>query len=121
MDIDHIDGLTGIVIETVRSDKRYKTDLLACYIEGLELMIEMERTGSRESEVQRKKRLYSYLTKAIRAQSGMNRVEFSQWLGIPYRTMQEWEIGRRLMPDYLLRLIAYKVKNEQDAGRVASV
>ncbi|MBO4425504.1 MAG: transcriptional regulator [Clostridiales bacterium] len=49
----------------------------------------------------------------------MNRVQFAQWLGIPYRTMQEWEIGRRLMPDYLLRLIAYKVKNEQEAGRIA--
>ena len=25
----------------------------------------------------------------------MNRKEFSEWLGIPYRTMQEWELGRR--------------------------
>ena len=119
MNIDYVDGSTGIVFEMVRSDKRYKTDVVACYIEGLELVIEMERTDGRESEAQSKKRLYSYLTKAIRTQSGMNRVQFAQWLGIPYRTMQEWEIGRRLMPDYLLRLIAYKVKNEQEAGRIA--
>ena len=31
---------------------------------------------------------------------------------IPYRTMQEWELGRRVMPDYVLRLVAYKVANE---------
>ncbi|MBQ4190545.1 MAG: transcriptional regulator [Clostridiales bacterium] len=49
----------------------------------------------------------------------MNRVQFAMWLGIPYRTMQEWEIGRRLMPDYLLRLIAYKVNSEKRAGRLA--
>ena len=121
MNIDHIDESTGIVIETIRSDKRYKTDLIVCYIEGLELVIELERTDKIESEAECKKRIYSYLTKEIRAQSGMNRVEFSQWLGIPYRTMQEWEIGRRLMPDYLLRLIAYKVKNEKDAGNIAMI
>ncbi|MBR0435432.1 MAG: helix-turn-helix domain-containing protein [Lachnospiraceae bacterium] len=50
--------------------------------------------------------------KKIREHSGMSRKEFSEWLGIPYRTMQEWELGRRVMPEYLLRLIAYKVKNE---------
>ena len=118
MSIDYSDESTGIVIETVRADRRYKTNLVACYIEGLELMVEIERSDSKESEAQQKKRMYSYFTKEIRAQSGMNRVEFAQWLGIPYRTMQEWEIGRRLMPDYLLRLIAYKVKAEKEAGRL---
>ncbi|MBO4846959.1 MAG: transcriptional regulator [Lachnospiraceae bacterium] len=48
----------------------------------------------------------------IREKSGMNRKDFSIWLGIPYRTMQEWELGRRIMPEYVLRLIAYKVFNE---------
>ena len=49
-------------------------------------------------------------------QSGMNRKDFSDWLGIPYRTMQEWELGRRVMPEYVLRLIAYKVLNEKRKG-----
>lgn len=48
----------------------------------------------------------------IREESGMSRTDFASWLGIPYRTMQEWELGRRAMPEYLLRLIAYKVYNE---------
>ena len=47
----------------------------------------------------------------------MNRKDFSEWLGIPYRTMQEWELGRRMMPEYVLRLIAYKVANEKQKGR----
>ena len=25
---------------------------------------------------------------------------------LPYRTMQEWELGRRVMPEYVLRLFA---------------
>ncbi|MBR1650635.1 MAG: helix-turn-helix domain-containing protein [Lachnospiraceae bacterium] len=53
--------------------------------------------------------------KAIREKSGMSRTEFAEWLGIPYRTMQEWELGRRVMPEYVLRLIAYKVLNEERA------
>jgi DNA-binding transcriptional regulator YiaG len=48
----------------------------------------------------------------------MNRTEFAKWLGVPYRTMQEWELGRRQMPDYVLRLIAYKVANEKREGRI---
>ena len=40
--------------------------------------------------------------KAIREQAGMNRKDFSDWLRIPYRTMQEWELGRRQAPDYVL-------------------
>lgn len=49
---------------------------------------------------------------------GMNRKDFSDWLGIPYRTMQEWELGRRQAPDYVLRLIAYKVKMEKERGNL---
>jgi DNA-binding transcriptional regulator YiaG len=48
----------------------------------------------------------------------MNRKDFSDWLGIPYRTMQEWELGRRVMPEYVLRLIAYKVLNGGVYGTV---
>ena len=78
-------------------------------IEGLE--IEAVRRDLADSEA--KQRLTAYLFKAIREQSGMSRKDFSEWLGIPYRTMQEWELGRRSMPEYLLRLIAYKVRMER--------
>ncbi|MCR5517531.1 MAG: transcriptional regulator [Lachnospiraceae bacterium] len=54
----------------------------------------------------------------IREKSGMSRTDFCEWLGVPYRTMQEWELGRRAMPEYVLRLIAYKVMNELRNGRI---
>lgn len=50
---------------------------------------------------------------ALRKSTGMNRREFTEYFGIPYRTMQDWELGNRQMPEYLLRLMAYKVKIEQ--------
>ena len=45
----------------------------------------------------------------LRKQTGMNRREFAEYFGIPYRTMQDWELGNRQMPEYLLRLMVYKV------------
>ena len=38
----------------------------------------------------------------LRKQSGMNRREFAEYFGIPYRTLQDWELGNRRMPEYLL-------------------
>ena len=49
----------------------------------------------------------------LRSSTGMNRREFADYFGIPYRTVQEWELGNRKMPDYLLRLMCYKVKIEK--------
>ncbi len=51
----------------------------------------------------------------LRESTGMNRKEFAEHLGIPYRTMQEWELGRRAMPDYVFSLIRYRVENEAKA------
>ena len=51
--------------------------------------------------------------KKIREDLGMNRTEFSQYMGIPLRTLEEWEAGRRMMPDYVLRLIAYFTRMER--------
>jgi len=36
-------------------------------------------------------------------------------MGIPLRTLEEWEAGRRQMPDYVLRLIAYYVRVQKFA------
>ena len=82
-------------------------------VEGIE--IEVEKFDKKDTDAER--RLTAYKFKAIREQTGMNRKDFSDWLGIPYRTMQEWELGRRVMPEYVLRLIAYKVANEKQKGR----
>lgn len=81
-------------------------------VEGIE--IEVEKSDKKDTAAERRKMAYAF--KMIREQSGMTRPEFSEWLGVPYRTMQEWEIGRRVMPEYVLRLIAYKVLNEKRKG-----
>lgn len=49
----------------------------------------------------------------LRKSTGMNRKEFCEYFGIPYRTVTEWERGTRIMPDYVLRLMAYKIKMEK--------
>ena len=83
-------------------------------VEGIE--IEIEKYHKKDSDAVRRK--IAYIFKAIREESGMSRTEFSEWLGVPYRTMQEWELGRRKMPEYVLRLIAYKVANEKQKGKI---
>ena len=48
----------------------------------------------------------------IRESSGMKRKEFAKYLNIPYRTMQDWELGKSSMQKYVLELIDFKVKQE---------
>lgn len=50
--------------------------------------------------------------RTLRESTGMNRKEFCAYFGIPYRTMTEWELGHRKLPDYVLRMMTYQVKME---------
>ena len=50
--------------------------------------------------------------RVLRESTGMNRKEFCEYFDIPYRTVTEWERGPRKMPDYVLRLLAYRIKME---------
>ena len=52
----------------------------------------------------------------LRKSTGMNRREFADYFEIPYRTIQEWELGNRKMPEYLLRLMIYKIRVEEEKG-----
>lgn len=45
----------------------------------------------------------------LRKQTGMTRKEFCEFLKIPYRTLQNWELGIRECPDYLIKLIEFKL------------
>lgn len=49
----------------------------------------------------------------LRKATGMNRKQFSDYYGIPYRTIQDWEAGKRTMPEYVLRLMRYKAEIEK--------
>lgn len=48
----------------------------------------------------------------IRKKTGLNRSEFAKFLGIPYRTVQAWELGDRKVADYMIDLIRCKVEYE---------
>ena len=66
----------------------------------------MDGKNEEKNEISREKLIQ------LRKETGMNRKEFCEYFDIPYRTMTDWELGNRSMPDYLLRLMTYKVKME---------
>ena len=49
----------------------------------------------------------------LRESTGMNRREFCDYFGIPYRTVTEWERDNRHAPEYLLRLLEYYIRMEK--------
>ena len=51
----------------------------------------------------------------LRKSYGMSRPQFAKYFGIPYRTVQNWELGLRECHDYLLNLMQYKLENEKPA------
>lgn len=42
----------------------------------------------------------------------MSRQQFTKYFDIPYRTLQDWELENRKCPEYLTKLIEYKLANE---------
>jgi len=65
----------------------------------------MDKNGKMQHQIE--------VMKKNRELVGMNRREFSEYMNIPLRTLEEWEAGRRKMPDYVLRLITYYISMEQ--------
>ena len=51
--------------------------------------------------------------KELRESTGMNRKEFCEYFGIPYRTVTEWERDNRHAPEYVLRLLEYYIRVEK--------
>ncbi len=43
--------------------------------------------------------------KELRVETGMSQKKFSEYFGIPIRTIQCWEIGQRKPPDYIPKLL----------------
>lgn len=57
-------------------------------------------------------------TKKIRGLLGISRAEFSRRYGIPARTLENWDNGLRVPPDWLLalleRVVRIDAEREQD-------
>lgn len=51
--------------------------------------------------------------KKLRERKRMNRKEFSVYTGIPIRTLEDWEAGKRTPPEYVPRMIEYMLKYEE--------
>lgn len=49
----------------------------------------------------------------LRESTGMNRKQFCEYFEIPYRTVSDWEHGKKRVPKYFLRLLEYYVRMEQ--------
>lgn len=49
--------------------------------------------------------------KEIRKQTGMTQAEFAEYFGISVRTIEAWE-SRREAPEYLVKLMEYKLRKE---------
>ena len=48
----------------------------------------------------------------IRTASGLNRTAFCRKYGIPARTEEDWEAGRRVPPDYVINWLERIVKED---------
>lgn len=66
----------------------------------------MEMKGRKIMEIAEK-------IKRLREQTGLSRKDFSTHVGIPLRTIEDWEAGRRKPPEYIPRLIAYQLLYEE--------
>lgn len=50
--------------------------------------------------------------KELREKTGMNMKKFSDYFEIPYRTVQDWEYENNRFPEYLKKLMIYKLEKE---------
>lgn len=48
----------------------------------------------------------------IRELAGCSRAEFSRRYGIPLRTLENWDAGLNIPPDYVLNLLERAVKQD---------
>lgn len=51
--------------------------------------------------------------KDLLAEHNISQSQFSREFEIPLRTVQNWVSGERKPPDYLLKLIEFKLKNKE--------
>lgn len=50
--------------------------------------------------------------KELRQQTGLSQSAFAKYFEIPLRTVQDWEQGKRKPPEYLVKLMQYKLEKE---------
>ena len=85
----------------------------ACGLDLDEIVWEKIKVNAKKYPVEKAKGMSrGKEVKELREKMGMNRREFSDYYGIPYRTVQDWEAEKRELPEYLLRLMKYRAEVE---------
>lgn len=54
--------------------------------------------------------------KSERIRLGLTQTQLAELLGVPFRTIQNWETGQRKCPDYVERLIIEKLSQIKKEG-----
>ncbi|MBS6860289.1 MAG: helix-turn-helix domain-containing protein [Clostridiales bacterium] len=54
--------------------------------------------------------------KALRESTGLTQRAFAELLGIPKRSIENWESGVSKPPEYVVRLIAFYITNKEKEG-----
>ena len=75
-------------------------------IEGTDIVIE-------KNDRDKAKKDYAKRVKALRERMGMTQQQFGDYFEIPKRTLQDWEGGKRKIPEYLLKLMEFKVDADE--------
>lgn len=78
----------------------YVIRLLSYYVK----MMDKEDKGSLNNQLMEKG------ITDLRESTGMNRKEFCAYFDISYRTVTDWEREERHAPDYVVRLLEYKIR-----------
>ena len=50
--------------------------------------------------------------KELRALTGLTQAKFSEKYNIPKRTIESWEMGIRIPPEYVIELLEFKIKHD---------
>ncbi len=81
---------------------------MSFFVNYIDINIKIHRKGIKNMN---KESLREILIR-LRGVTDWTQKDFAQYFYIPRRTLQEWELGNRKMPEYLLRLMIYKLENE---------
>lgn len=53
------------------------------------------------------------MLKELRQSANLTQKKAAELLGVPYRTYQDWECGKRCPPQYVMQLVIDKLKSLQ--------
>ena len=54
------------------------------------------------------------IVKELRQRKDMTQKAFAEYLGIPLRTIEQWEGNKRTPPEYLLNLIKFRIEHDTE-------